>query len=74
MAEAFAGSNFGSSIDDSDECLYHIEFLHNREEYGKYAEMKVKRRREDVLFSGRYARDQPTFKKKCEKYIKETYG
>ena len=73
MADAFGGNNY-LTIDDSDEFFYHIEFLHNREEYGKFAEMRVKRRREDVLFSGRYARDQPTFKKKCEKFIKETYG
>jgi hypothetical protein len=52
--DALVGGHYGSNADESDQWHYSVEFLHLTE-YG--SEMRVKRRREDVVFSARYARD-----------------
>ena len=55
-----------ASVHDSDQYYYFLEFQHLKD-YGR--EMGVKRRREDVIFSARYARDQPSFEESCHKFI-----
>ena len=73
-ANARQGGQFGASktsAQDSDQYYYFLEFQHLKE-YGR--EMWVKRRREDVIFSSRYARDQQTFEEGCHKFITQAYG
>jgi len=65
------GANYGSSAHESDQYHYYLEFQHLKE-YGR--EMWVKRRREDVIFSSRYARDQQSFEASCHKFIMDTYA
>lgn len=64
------GTDYRSSVHESDQFYYFLEFHHLRES-GR--EMWVKRRREDVIFSSRYARDQKTFEQSCFKFIIDTY-
>ena len=64
------GSDYRTSVHESDQFYYFLEFEHLKES-GR--EMWVKRRREDVIFSSRYARDQPSFEKSCYKFIMDTY-
>jgi hypothetical protein len=64
------GADYRTSAHESDQFYYFLEFQHLKES-GR--EMWVKRRREDVIFSSRYARDQQTFEKSCYKFIMDTY-
>ena len=68
--EAFAQS-LKTSIHESDQYFYYLEFYHLRK-HGKT--MWVKRRREDIIFSARYARHQPSFEPSCYNFILEKYG
>ena len=68
--DATFGTNYRKTAEQSDQYHYFLEFQHLKE-YGR--EMWVKRRREDVIFSSRYARDQATFEKSCHKFILEAY-
>jgi len=58
------------AVRDQDKYFYFLEFEHLKE-YGE--EMWVKRRREDIIFSSRYSRDQPNFEKLCFKFILDSY-
>lgn len=64
------GQGSTNTIQDQDKYYYHLEFEHLKE-YGK--EMWVKRRREDLIFSSQYARDQINFDKQCRKFILDSY-
>jgi hypothetical protein len=64
------GQSLGFSVHESDQFFYYLEFHHLRD-YGR--EMWVKRRREDVIFSSKYSRDQPSFETSCYKFIMELY-
>mmetsp|Transcript_5079 Transcript_5079/g.7702 ORF Transcript_5079/g.7702 Transcript_5079/m.7702 type:complete len:88 (+) Transcript_5079:7605-7868(+) len=66
--QAELGSN---SVHESDQFFYYLEFYHLREE-GK--SMWVKRRREDVVLSNRFARSQQSFEGSCYNFIMDTYG
>jgi hypothetical protein len=62
--------NSRNTVHESEDFFYYLEFLHLKE-YGK--EMWCKRKREDIIFSGRYSRDQQSFEKNCFKFIMDTY-
>ena len=58
------------AMDESDEFLYFLEFLHLKD-YGR--EMWCKRRREDVVFSAGFSREDKNFEKNCFKFILDSY-
>ena len=65
--------DFGQSQDSADDSLkylYFLEFAHLKS-YGR--EMWCKRRREDILFSSQYSREDQNFSKSCFKFILQNY-
>ena len=68
VTEDFSGAQ--GSADDSDKYLYFLEFAHLKS-YGR--EMWCKRRREDILFSSQYSREDQNFEKSCFKFILQNY-
>ena len=64
------GAQHNQSASDADNYFYFLQFLHNKQ-HGR--DMQVRRRREDVVFSSRYSRDQPTFEKDCIDFIFRSY-
>jgi hypothetical protein len=63
-------SGQGKMMQEQDKYWYYLEFEHLKE-YGE--EMWFKRRREDIIFSSRYSRDQPDFEKTCFQFIIDAY-
>lgn len=64
------GSLFKMSVHESDQFLYFLEFAHLAD-YGR--EMWCKRRREDILFSSNYSREDQTFEKSCFKFVMDNF-
>jgi len=64
------GVGYKKALNETDKYFYILEFEHLKD-YGK--EMWVKRRREDVVFSAGYSRDQPNFERKCYDFIMQSY-